>query len=108
MYIADILSVVVVSLFTNLLALAFGGFFLYKYIKTNHMESINMIKNNLLQVEKKDDNSLFSQINIDDMNKVIKQIPSIISALNNVPNKESEEDILVRTLDEVRTSSTDI
>lgn len=108
MYVSDILSVVVVSLFANVLALAVGGFFLYKYIKTHHMESINMIKNKLLQLEKKEDKSLLTQLNIDDINKVIQQIPSIINALNNVPKKETEEDILLRTLDEIRTSSTDI
>ena len=106
MYICDILSVVVVCLFTNVLALAIGGFFLYRYIENNHMETVNIIKNNFLQLGKKDDKSLLGQINIDDMNKVIKQIPSIINAIKTTTVVETEEEILLRTLDEIRTSET--
>lgn len=106
MYICDILSVVVVCLFTNVLALAIGGFFLYRYIENNHMETVNIIKNNFLQLGKKDDKSLLGQINIDDMNKVIQQIPSIINAIKTTTVVETEEEILLRTLDEIRTSET--
>lgn len=110
MYFSDILVIVITCLLANIISVGLITVLFYKYIVKNHMDSINLFTSNILGKNNNKSTEiidLLNQIHKDDMNKIMQQIPTILNSFKNPKSVETEEEILLRTLDEMRTGDCD-